>query len=130
MIKKIAAAIVAAACGSVIVTLAPGLAPEIAARASPPANQSVSIVADMNKPTEVTAPHVADTRKAAEQSNRNGSNVDANACEQSWPYYGRYCLLEGNQTVDTGRVVRVIDLGRSAALATYNTGRKSQTRTR
>jgi lipoprotein-anchoring transpeptidase ErfK/SrfK len=130
MIKKITAAIVAAACASVIVTLAPGLAPEVAAHASPPTDQSVSIIAHMNKLMEVTVPNIADTRKAVEQSNRNGSSVDTSACEQSWPYYGQSCLLEGNQTAGTGRVVRVIDLGRSAALATYDTGRKSQTRTR
>jgi hypothetical protein len=128
MIKKITAAIVAAACASFIVTLAPGLAPEVAAHASPPADQS--IVAHMNKLTEVIVPNIADTREAVEESNRNGSGVDARACEQSWPYYGQSCFLGGNRAAGNVRVVRFIDLGRSAALPTFDTGRKSQARTR
>jgi hypothetical protein len=120
---------VAAACASVIVTLAPGLAPEVAAHASPAADRSVSIVAHMNKLMEVTVPNIADTRKDVEQSNRNGSSVDASACEQSWPYYGQSCFLEGNRT-DNVRVVRFIDLGRSAALPTFDTGHKSPAQTR
>jgi hypothetical protein len=130
MIKKIMAAVVAAACASVIVTLAPGLAPEVAAHASPPADRSVSIVAHINKLMEVTAPDIGDTRKTVEQSNRNSSSVDASACEQSWPYYGRSCLLEENRTAGNVRVVRFIDLGRSAALPTFDTGHKSQAQTR
>ena len=48
MIKKVMAVIAAAVCAGVIVTLVPGLAPEIAARASPPADQDESPIAHIN----------------------------------------------------------------------------------
>ncbi len=130
MIKKITAAIVAAACASFIVTLAPGLAPEVAAHASPPADRSVSTVARIDKPMEVSAPNAADIRKTVEQNIGYGSGMGTSICEQTWPYYGRSCLLDGNQAAGNVRVVRFIDLGRSAALPTFDTGRKSQARTR
>src|ERR1700722_3740923 len=102
MIKKIAAVVVAAACAGVIVTLAPGLAPEVAAHASPAADRSVSAVAQINTPMEASA--------------ANAAGMNTSVCEQTWPYYGRACLLDANQTTGNVRVVRVIDLGGSVAL--------------
>jgi hypothetical protein len=129
MFEKIAAVITAAACAGVIVTLVPGFAPEIAARASPPADRSVSTVARIDKPMEVSAPNAADIRKTVEQNIGYGSGMGTSICEQTWPYYGRSCLLDGNRTAGNVRVVRVINMERSA-LPAHDTGRKSQTRTR
>ncbi len=129
MIEKIAAVIASAACAAVIVTLVPGFAPEIAARASPPADRSVSTVAHIDMPIAMTAQNAADVRNTVEQNIGNGSRIGTSTCEQTWPYYGRSCLLEGNQTAGNVRVVRVIDMERSA-LPMRDTGRKSQTRTR
>ena len=53
MIKKITAVIAAAACAGVMVTFGPGFAPEVAAGASQPVDQSE--VALFNKPAEVAA---------------------------------------------------------------------------
>jgi len=129
MIEKIAAVITAAACAGVIVSLVPGFAPEIAARASPPADRSVSTVARIDKPMEVSAPNAADIRKTVEQNIGNGTGIGTGICEQTWPYYGRSCLFDGNRTAGNVRVVRVINMERSA-LPAHDTGRKSQTRTR
>jgi hypothetical protein len=122
MIKKIAAVVAAAACAGVIVTLAPGLAPEVAAHASPAADRSVP-AAQINTPVDASAANAA------------GINTSASVCEQTWPYYGRACLLGADQATGNARVVRVIDLGRSdlgrsAALPMRDTRRQSQTRTR
>jgi hypothetical protein len=116
MIKKIAAVVAAAACASVIVTVAPGLAPEVAARASPAADRSVSVVTQINTPMEASA--------------ANAAGINTSVCEQTWPYYGRACLLDANQITGNVRVVRVIDLGRSVALPVRDTRRQSQSRTR
>jgi hypothetical protein len=125
MIKKIAAVVAAAACAGVIVTLAPGLAPEVAAHASPAADRSVPAVAQINKPVDASV------------ANAGGINTNASGsvCEQTWPYYGRACLLGADQTTSNARVVRVIDLsrsdlGRSAALPMRDIKRQSQTRAR
>jgi hypothetical protein len=130
MIKKIMAVIAAAICAGVIVTLEPGLAPEITARASPIADQDGSPIARVNiKPVRVAAPSTAYIHEAAEQNIQSDSRNGTSSREQSWPYYGQACLRDGNQTAGNVRIVRVIDMDRSAASSTRDTGRKSQTRT-
>jgi hypothetical protein len=116
MIEKITAVIAAAACAGVIVTLVPGFAPEIAAHASPPADRRESTVAHLNKPMGASA--------------ANAAGINTSVCEQTWPYYGRSCLVDANRTTGNVRVVRMIDLGRSAAPPMRDTRRQSQTRIR
>ncbi len=113
MIKKITAVIAAAACAGVMVTFGPGFAPEVAAGASQPVDQSE--VALFNKPAEVAAANAADVRSAMEQIIRDGS---ANACVESWPYYERSCLRGGRHADGNPRVVRVIAMDRSAVKRT------------
>ena len=112
MIRKITAVIAAAVCAGVLVTFVPGLAPEVAAGASPPVDQSKA--APFNKPAEVAAANAADVRNAMEQNIRDGSRNRANACVESWPYYERSCLRGGHHTDGDPRVVRVIAMDRSA----------------
>jgi hypothetical protein len=130
MIKKIMAVIAAAGCAGVIVTLTPELAPETAARASSPADRSVSLVANVNTPMEATAPNAADIGKAVEPNIHNGSGIDTSTCVQTWPYYGRSCLLGGNQAAGNVRFVRVIAMDGPTVPPTREARGKSQPRTR
>ena len=113
MIKRITAVIAAAACAGVIVTFVPGLAPEVAAGASPPVDQSKP--APFNTPVEVAAANAAGVRNTMAQNIRDGSRDRANACVESWPYYERSCLRGGHHTDGDPSVVRVIAMDRSAA---------------
>jgi hypothetical protein len=116
MIKKIIAIVTAATCAGAIVTFALGLATETSVRASQQTDLRGSPVGHINKPLEAAAPNAVDIDKAAEQNIRDVSRNGTSLCSQSWPHYEQSCLLDGNQTARNVRVVRVIDMDRSAAL--------------
>jgi hypothetical protein len=117
MIKKITAIVTAAACAGVMITLEPGFAPDVAAGASQPVDQSVPTVARVNQSIEVITPSAADTRNALDRNIRDGS-LDHNGCAQGWPYYDQFCLSDSRQANGKARAVRIIAIDRSAAIRT------------
>lgn len=117
MIKKITAIVTAAVCAGVMVTLVPGFAPDVAAGASRPVDQSAPTVARVDQLITVTTPSAADTRNVLDQNIRNDSR-ERNACAQGWPYYDQSCLSDSRQAYGKPGAVRIIAIDRSAAIQT------------
>jgi hypothetical protein len=116
MIKKMTAIIAAAVCAGFMVTLVPGLAPEVAVGAPRPVDQIVSSAVPAYLPAQVSASTVTGTRESLGQDIRNDHRGSKNACAQSWPYYERSCLRDERQVDGSARIVRVIAVDRSAAM--------------
>jgi hypothetical protein len=129
MIKKIIAIVAAATCGGAIVTFVSGLATETSARASQQTDLRGSSVGHINKPLVAAAPDAVYAYKAAEQNIRGVSRNSTSLCSQSWPYYEQSCLFDRNQIARNVRVVRVINMDRSATLSSRDTVGKSPSRT-
>jgi hypothetical protein len=87
MIEKAWLTVMALAAAYLLVTLIPGLAPEVSART---ADEIVAAQA-----TTIESPSAA-------------------ACTESWPYYRPACLHDSRQPGGLARTVRVISIERSA----------------
>jgi len=89
MIEKVSLAIAALTAAYFLVTLIPGVAPQVAAR-----------TAEKTTIAQLGMSQAAQGRKVA--------------CVESWPYYEPNCLHDGRQPNGRARIVRIISTERPA----------------
>ncbi|MGA8612021.1 MAG: hypothetical protein WB760_09955 [Xanthobacteraceae bacterium] len=93
MIEKAWLAVMALAAAYLLVTLIPGLAPEVSAR---------------------TADKTVVARPATEQHRNMTGQETTTACTESWPYCQPACLHDSRQPGGRARTVRIISAERFA----------------